>query len=188
MSLVFYSFTGLGLGVNLPSLGFVLSEFEHSYLSFVLKNSMPLLLAFSLKSPSWIPIRYLSSVSFYSVSHKYSFTVTISLSLIFVLVNFLSVIFHFTNSFFNHDSSIKLSTMLLNYIFSCLNIGSFFKSAWCFEKPEKICYYFFRFFYSILISLTFYNYLFYILYHLIFKILGGLIQLLWFLLILTHGT
>lgn len=114
-----------GSCVNLPSLGFVLSEFDILIFHLFLKNSVPLLLAFSLKSPSWTPIRYLSSVSFYPVSQKYSFTVTISLSLAFVLVNFLSVIFHFTNSFSNHDSSIKLSTKLLNYIFSYLNIGSF---------------------------------------------------------------
>lgn len=84
-----------------------------------------------------------------------------ALCLYYILINFLSVIFHFTNSFFNHDESIKLSIMLLNYIFSCLNIQSFFKSAWSFERmlllPQD--------FYSIFISLTFYCWLFYILYH-----------------------
>lgn len=149
MSLLFCSFTGLGLGVNLPSLGI------WTFISFIcfLKKSLPLLLAFSLKLPSWTPNRYWSNVSFYLVSHNYSLIVTISLSLTFVLVHFLSVFFHFTNSFFNHDSSIKLSAMLLNYILSCLNIGSFFKSAWWFESMLL----FSQVFYSIFISLTFYN-------------------------------
>lgn len=83
MSLLFCSFTVMGLGVSfyLSSSGLMLSESEHSYLSSVLKNSISLSLAYSLKSSSWIPIKHLSSVFFYPISHKYFFTVTISLSL-----------------------------------------------------------------------------------------------------------
>lgn len=83
MSLLFCSFTVMDLGVSfyLSSSGLVFSESEHSYLSSVLKNSISLLLAYSLKSSSWILIRHLLSVFFYLISYKYSFTVTISLSL-----------------------------------------------------------------------------------------------------------